>query len=132
VKHMTGNRALLKLDGKIIGLGVQSVNFQENYGRQRIDGIGDGRAQELPVGQVSYTVSLDHYFISSKRLEDMGILPDYEQLLTSGGIDIELQDKVSKNTVALFTGCVIDSKGTNVPKFTPSGSNVTFQCLRKL
>ena len=130
--HMTGNIALLKVKGQTIGVGVQSINVQESYGRQRIDGIGDGRAQELPPGQVSYSVTLDNYFISSNTLEALGILPDYEALLTDGGMDIELLDAVNMKTVKHFTGCVIDTHGVNTPKFSPSQSNATFQCLRKL
>jgi hypothetical protein len=132
-KHMSGNRALLKVDGKILGVAIQNADFQDTYGRQRVDGLGHPEARELPIGEISYRINLSRMFISNKRIQDLGLLPkDVETLLTQGGIDIELQDMVSKNTVEHYTGCVIDSNSRSYPKFQLSMNNVTFVALRKI
>lgn len=129
---MTGNRALFKIDGKIVGSGVQNVNFQNDHGLQAVSGLGSAMPQEHVVGQIDYTITLDSFFIHNKMLEDQGIVPDENEVLTAGTLDIELIDNVTGTVLKHYTGCTVASYSSSFAKHSIAGQNATFKALNRI
>ena len=128
---MTGNRVLLKIEGKTIGGGVQNVDFSDDLGLQDVDGTGSAETQELVIGKVSHTISLSHYFVYNKLLTDLGFIPGRDEYLTSGAMQIEVIDKVSGETIELYEGCKAASYSRTYGKHTLSTGSATFRALSK-
>jgi hypothetical protein len=129
---MTGNRVRLKYKGQYIGYGVQNVSFQDSYGLQRVDGVGSGKAQELVPGEINFTINLSSFYVPKQRLDDLGIVDTPETIMTSVGIDIEVQDNVTNQTMEHYIGCKCNTYNRNYPKFAISGQDATFIALDKL
>jgi hypothetical protein len=129
---MTGNRALFKVDGQIVGSGVQNVDFNDDHGLQDVDGIGSAFTQELVPGKASYSITLSQYFISGKNLIASGIVPDAKELLTSGLLEIELIDNVTGATLEHYTGARTATHSRQYGKHAISGENATFRAMNKL
>lgn len=129
---MTGNRALLKIGGQIVGMGVQSVDTQTDFGLQDVDGLGSPFTHEHVPGKVVYTINLSSYFISGKNLEVMGIVPDADTLLSAGTLEIEIIDNLTNQTQHLYEGCKAASHSHSYNKHVISGENATFRALRKI
>lgn len=129
---MTGNRALLKIKGEIVGSGVQSAQFQDDFSLQDVDGLGSPFTQELVPGKVTYTINLTSYFISNQKLTDLGMVPNGTDLLTSGDLDIEVIDNITQKTIEHYQGCKANNHSRNYDKHAISGQNATFRALRKI
>lgn len=129
---MTGNRALLKLKGSTIGAGiVQNVDISDDLGLQDIDGIGSAESVELVHGKVTHTISLSKFFVYNKKLKDLGYMPKSTEYLSSGDLDIEILDNVTRTTLEHYTGCKIASSNRTYGKHAPSTESATFRCLHK-
>jgi len=129
---MTGNRALLKIKGQTVGVGVvQSCNIADDFGLQRVSGLGFEEAVELVTGEVSHTVSLEKYFMYNKKLNDLGFAPKSNEYLTSGELEIEIIDRISQQTMELYTGCKAANHNRNYTKHTVTAESATFFALHK-
>lgn len=128
---MSGNRVLLKLAGKTIGGGVQNVNFSDDHGLQDVDGLGSPETQELVPGKLTHTISLSSFFIYNKKLTDLGFVPTSDEVLTAGGLEIEVIDNVSGETLELYTGAKVASYSRQYSKHALSGMDATFRALHK-
>jgi len=128
---ITGNRVLLRIAGKTVGAGVQNVDFQDDFGLQDVDGLGDPETQELVVGAVRHTINLSTYRVSSKDLVALGFVPASTDWLTSGALEIEVLDKITGATQELYTGCKCASHSRSYAKHTVSGESATFRALHK-
>jgi hypothetical protein len=126
---MTGNRVRIKYKGQYIGYGVQNVSFQRSYGLQRVDGLGGGKALELVPGEINYTCNLSSFYIPQQRLDDLKIVDSAEEIMTSTGIDIEIQDNVSGRTLDHYIGCKCNTYTTNYGKFAICGQDASFIAL---
>ena len=129
---MTGNRALFKVGGQIVGTGVQNVDFQTDHGLQDVDGIGSPFTQEHVPGKVVYTINMSTFFISGKDLVEKGVVPDAESILTNGTLDIEVIDAISGETLLHYSGCSAATHGMSISKHMISSENATFRALKKL
>jgi hypothetical protein len=129
---MTGNRALLKIKGVTVGSGVQSADFQDDFGLQDVDGLGSPETQELVVGKVSYSVSISSYFIYNKNLIALGFVPETNDILTSGELEIEIIDNVTGTTLEHYVGCKAASHSRNYGKHGIAGQNASFRALTKI
>lgn len=133
MNSMTGNRALLKIGGQIIGMGyVQNVNISDDYGIQDIDGLGSAESMELVPGKVSHTISMSQFFVYNKKLTDLGIAPTSKQYLTSGELDISIVDQVSLEPIETYSGCKMTSSSRSYGKHAPSTAEATFRALSKI
>lgn len=129
---MTGNRALLKINGTAIGAGIiQSANVSDDLGMQRISGLGNAEAVELVPGEVTHTITMNKFFVYNQKLVDLGYLPNSKTYLTSGEMDIEIIDNVSGQTLEHYTGCKIASSGRDYGKHAPTSEQATFFALHK-
>ena len=128
-EYMTGNRVLLKINGKVVGGGQQSLTADRDFGLQDVDGLGTPFPIEHAVGKITDTITLDSYFISEQDLIKSGYVPADDTVLTAGVIDIEVIDKISKTPVVTFVGCSAASHRYTFTKHMISGENATFRAL---
>lgn len=129
---MTGNRALVKLGGETIGAGlINNINVSDDFGLQDIDGLGEAESVELVVGKVSHTISMSKFFVSNKKLRELGYVPESKDYLTSGEIEIEVIDRLG-DTQELYSGCKAASTGRSYGKHAPSTEDITFRALHKI
>lgn len=128
---MTGNRVLLKLKGNVVGGGFQDVSMQDSAGLQDVDGLGELEVQELVPGKLVHTINLSSYFVSGKNLKQLGYVPSADTILTIPDFEVEIQDKLSGETVELYTGCRFDSHSRTYNKNAICGENATVRALHK-
>lgn len=130
---MTGNRALLKIKGTAVAAGiVQSANVSDDFGTQRISGLGTPEAVELVPGEVSHTITMNKFFVYNQKLKDLGYLPDSKEYLTSGELDIEIIDNITGATLEHYTGCKAANAGRDYSKHGPSTESITFMAIHKV
>ena len=130
---MTGNRALLKLNGQTVGAGLtQNLNIQDDLGLQDVDGIGVAESVELVVGAVRHTISMSKFFIFNQKLIDAGYMPTNTQYLTAGALEIEVLDNVTGQTLEHYTGVKMASCGRTYGKHVPCTEDATFRALTKI
>ena len=128
---LTGNRVLLRIAGKTVGAGVQNVDFQDDFGLQDVDGLGEAETQELVVGAVRHTINLSTYRVSSKSLVELGFIPTSTEWLTSGALEIEVIDSLTSVTQEHYTGCKAASHSRSYAKHVICGESATFRALHK-
>ena len=128
---MHGNRVLLKFGGKVVGDGVQSVDPADDFGLQDVDGLGNPEAVELVPGKVVHTITLSKFFVYNKRLIDTGFVPTSEQYLMPPEFEVEILDRVSGETVELYTQCKLASYARSYGKHVISVENATIRSLHK-
>lgn len=130
---MTGNRALLKIKGQTIGVGlVQNVSTSDDLGLQAVSGLGKAEAVELVTGMAQYRISMSQYFIYNKKLIDLGFQPKRTEYLTSGEMDIEILDTASGETLEHYSGCKLATSGRTYGKHSPTTQEATFMALTKI
>ena len=130
---MTGNRALMKIEGQLVGVGfVQNADFQDDMGVQKISGLGKATGIELVTGEVNYTVSMSKMFVFNKTLTDLGFVPEEKDYLSSPYLEIEVLDNVSGQTIKHYKGGKAASYGMTIGKHTPTTENVRLVMLNKL
>ncbi len=128
---MTGNRVLLKLKGKTIGGGTQNADFNDDFGLQDVDGLGDPEVQELVIGKVTHTISISRMFIHNKKLIDLGLVPTSDEYLNSGELEIEVLDKVTQAPVEVYEGCKIANWSRRYNKHVTSSESATFRARHR-
>ena len=129
---MTGNRVLLRIAGKTVGAGVQNVDFQDDFGLQDVDGLGNAETQELVPGAIRHTINLSTYRVSSESLVELGFIPTADTWLTSGALEIEVIDAITFVTQEHYVGCKCATHSRSYAKHTISGESATFRALNKL
>ena len=129
---LTGNRVLLRIAGRTVGAGVQNVDFQDDFGLQDVDGLGEPETQELVVGAIRHTINLSTYRVSSQSLVELGFVPNSTDWLTSGALEIEVIDSITFVTQEHYTGCKCASHSRTYAKHTICGESATFRALSKL
>ncbi len=127
---MTGNRALFKIAGQVIGV-AQNISFNDDAGLQDVDGLGNHESVEFVTGKVSYSISGDRYFVSNLMLNKVGLIPGSDQWLTAPELEVEIIDKVSGATLELYTGCKFASHSRTYGKHTISGESFSLRALHK-
>lgn len=128
---MTGNRVLLKLGGKTIGGGTQSVDFSDDFGLQDVDGLGSPETKELVPGKLMHSISLSRFFIYNKKLVDLGFAPNSDEVLTAGDLEVEVIDNVSGETLELYTGCKVASGTRSYSKHAITVESAQIRALHK-
>lgn len=126
-----GNRAVLKLDGEVIGI-VQNVDFNDSFGLQKLSGIGDREGQELVDGETDYSFNFTKSFVYGDRLVDKGFHPTSTNPLTGVEFEMEIYDKISGRTLEYYSGCKINTVGRSYGKHAIVMENASGMALSKL
>ena len=128
---LTGNRVLLRIEGKTVGDAVQNVDFQDDFGLQDVDGLGNAETQELVVGAIRHTINLSTYRVSGQSLIELGFVPTSDTWLTSGALEIEVTDDQGV-TQEHYIGCKAASHSRTYQKHVICGGSASFRALQKL
>jgi hypothetical protein len=129
----TGNRALLKIEGQLVGYGlVQNADIQEDYGTQKVSGLGKAEGVELVIGEVSYRVNISKMFLFNETLTDLGFIPEANDYLASPYLQLEILDNVSGATIRHLVGGKPANCNMTVNKHAPGIENASLLFLSKI
>jgi len=127
---MTGNRALFKMRGIVVGA-AQNVTCSDDFGLQDVDGLGNAESLELIPGKRTHTISGSKYFVSNKNLIQLGMIPKSDEWLTAPDFEVEIIDCISGATVELYTGCKFGSHSRQYGKHSVCGEDFQIRSLHK-
>jgi len=116
---MTGNRAILKIGGVAVAIGVvQNINVSDDFGLQRVSGLGHEEAIETVTGEVTHSISMSKCFVYNKKMTDLGYVPEQPDYLTRPEFEVEIMDKLGQKTLELYTGAKVATYSRSYGKHT--------------
>lgn len=127
---MTGNRALFKINGEVIGA-AQNVTVTDDFNLQEADGLGDVETQELLVGKLTHRIDGEKYFVNSDTLLKLGLVPQSDSWLTAPELTIELIDSVTGATIENYVGCKFNSHSRRYGKHQIVGESFSMLARHK-
>lgn len=105
VKARTGNRVVIKLDGKSIGA-ARSVQMQDDYGPEPVSGIGDIHVLEYAPTIARHTVSVEQMVLDRGTMRQAGVATENGDGALEGLIfDIEVFSKDDGTLLRKYAGC---------------------------
>ena len=128
MRYMSGNRALIRFQGNVIGVGATSSSHDDDFGVQEIRQLGSAKPAELQDGAHRFTVTLSAHFIPGKALSDMGFANE-DEFYEGNEVDIELVDRVTGQVLERYVKCRRTRKSRNYPANAPSTESITFMAL---
>jgi hypothetical protein len=129
VKTHTGNRVVVRFDGKIIGL-AQNVRGSDDYALDPASGIGDAHVQEYVPTIARHTVTVGFMALKQKGLAEQGIAPENADEALKGYVfDIELYDKDTNTMLKKYIDCSYNNGDLDVTKHAIIMRNATFMAL---
>lgn len=125
----TGNRIVVVLDGKQVGL-VQSVRMSDDYSPEPASGIGDIHVAEYVPTMARHTLSVSAMVLSLKSLRAQGIIGENgDDVLRGRVFDIEQYDKDTGALLRKYVGCSYASGDVDVSKHAIVMVSATFMAL---
>ncbi|HQS59637.1 MAG TPA: hypothetical protein PKZ37_14760 [Gallionellaceae bacterium] len=125
----TGNRFIVKFDGKTIGL-CQSVDMRDDYAPEPASGIGNIHAQEYVPTMARHNLSVEEMVLNTDSMLAAGIaFENGDDALNANVFDIISVDKDTGETLRKYIGCSYASGGVQVRKHAIVVSNATFNAL---
>ena len=118
----TGNRVILKIKGEAIGI-CQNVSFEDDFGLQSVDGLGDVEVVEHVVGALTHRINGEKYMVSADTLEKLNYVPNSDEWLTAPELSVEVVDTVSGTTIENYTGCKFNSHSRRYTKHQITGES---------
>lgn len=129
LKVRTGNRIVVQLDAKQIGL-CQSVRMNDDYSPEPASGIGDIHVQEYVPTMARHTVSVQAMVLNTGSLRAAGISMENGDAVLQGLVfDIVVQDKDSGDVLRKYIGCSFASGDVSVEKHAIVMNSGQFNCL---
>jgi len=125
----TGNRFIVKFDGKTIGL-CQSVDMRDDYAPEPASGIGNIHAQEYVPTMARHNLSVEEMVLNTQSMLAAGIaFENGDDALNANVFDIVVTDKDTGEELRKYTSCSYASGGIQVRKHAIVVSNATFNAL---
>lgn len=129
LKARTGNRVIVKFDGKQIGL-VQNVRMSDDYGPEPASGIGDIHVAEYVPTMARHSVSVSSMILFVGAMREAGITTvDGDEALEGKVFDIVVESKDDGTELRKYTGCSYASGDVEVSKHAILVSNAQFNAL---
>ena len=129
IQTRTGNRLVVLLDGKQVGM-LQSVNANDDYGLEPASGIGDIPVQEYVPTMARHSLSISSLVLFKNSLMSAGIVPENGDAVLQGLVfDIETYDKDDGSLLRKYTGVSYSSGGIDVSKHAIVVQNGQFMAL---
>src|SRR3990167_11367671 len=125
MRYMSGNRALIRFNGTIVGFGTTSASFDNDFGQQEIRALGSAKVQELQDGAHRFTVTLTSHYIPDKAIRDQ-IFHNEDEFAETNQVDIECMDRVTGKVLERYVKCRRSRSGSQISANTPSTESVTF------
>jgi len=128
IKVRTGNRTVVLLDGKQVGL-IQSVRSSDSYGLEAVGGLGDIHVQEHVPTTATHSLSIQQLVLYTGTLRQLGLsLENGDEALKGTVFDIVTMDK-NGETLRKYTGCSYDSGDLEVSAHRVISSSCQFKAL---
>lgn len=129
VKVRSGNRTVIMIDGKAVGL-IQSVRMSDDYSPEAASGIGDIHVQEYVPTMARHTLSISTMVLFQSNLRQLGIaVENGDDALRGYVFDIVTMDKESSEVLKVYRGCSYASGDVEVSKHTIVMSSGLFNAL---
>lgn len=129
LKARSGNRVIVKFDGKQIGL-VQSVRMSDDYGPEPASGIGDIHVAEYVPTMARHSISVSSMILFTGAMREAGInTVDGDEALEGRVFDIVVESKDDSTELRKYTGCSFASGDVEVQKHAIVVSNAQFNAL---
>lgn len=129
VKARSGNRVLIKIDGKQIGL-IQSVRMNDDYSPEPASGVGDIHVAEYVPTMARHTVNVSSMVLFSGAMRDAGVAMENGDAVLEGLVfDIVVEAKDDGALLRKYTGCSYASGDVEVQKHAIIVSNAVFNAL---
>ena len=129
LKVRSGNRTLVVLDGKAVGL-IQSVRASDDYGPEPASGIGDIHVQEYVPTMARHTLSISTMVLNQSNMRDAGIAVENGDGALRGLVfDIVTMDKDTGKVLRTYSGCSYASGDVDVSKHSIVMMNGQFNAL---
>lgn len=125
-KVLTGPRAVVSVDGKIVGI-FESCTYGANIGTEPAHILGKHGPDEITI--TSYeAVSIN---CSGFRVVDNGVhalpkFPKIQDLINLGPVTITVKDRQTRKMIMTATGCVPTSYNTGVNARATSRVSITY------
>lgn len=129
LKVRNGNRCLVQLDGKQIGM-IQSINASDDMGPEPASGIGDIHVQEYVPTMARHTLSVSAMALNRGSLREAGILIENgDDALMGRVMDFIVYDKDSGEILRKYMGCSYASGSINIQKHAIIVTDAQFNAL---
>lgn len=123
-----GNTLVIKYQGAVIGR-AQGLDARRSYGTEGVYEIGSIMPQEHIFNRYEGSFTLERYLMRKKDLNKMGLTDMGEGILNKDILDIEVQDKLTGETVRVYRGCSASDYTENIRVGAIAGENATFYYL---
>lgn len=129
LKTRSGNRIVVTLDGKQVGL-IQSVRMNDDYGPEPASGIGDIHVVEYVPTMARHNLSVSAMVLNVGSLREAGIAAENGDSMLQGLVfDIEVLSKDDGSLIRKYTGCSYASGDVEVSKHQIVMTNGSFNAL---
>lgn len=129
LKTRSGNRVVVLLDGKQVGL-VQNVRMSDDYSPEGASGIGDIHVVEYVPTMARHTVNVSVMVLNKGSLREQGIaVENGDDVLQGRVFDIVSMSKDDGTILRKYIGCSYASGDIEVRKHAIVTSNAVFQAL---
>ncbi len=120
-----GNTILIKYKGNAIGR-AQGLDARRSFGTEGVYEIGSIMPQEHVHNRYEGSFTLERYLVRKKDMVKLGIAALGEKILDIGELDFEVIDKITQQTVRVYSGCTCADHSENFRVGAISGENATF------
>lgn len=128
IKVRSGNRTVVLLDGKQVGL-IQSVRSSDSYGLEAVGGLGDIHVQEHVPTTAIHSLSIQQLVLYTGTLRQLGLsLENGDEALKGIVFDIVTMDK-NGEVLRKYTGCSYDSGDLEVSAHRVISASCQFKAL---
>lgn len=129
LKVRSGNRVVVKLDGKDVGL-IQSVRMSDDYSPEPASGIGDIHVAEYVPTMARHSLSISNMVLFVGAMRDAGLTAlDGDDVLQGKVFDIVVYSKDDGSELRKYMGCSYASGDVEVNKHAILMSNGMFNAL---
>jgi len=128
-RFMTGNRVIIMLDGKRVGVAIQSFSPSDDYGQQPVHQLGDAKAIEYVDGAHRYSITVTAVFIEDDSLANAIFAADSED---PPEVDFLCIDKRTGKATQQYIRCTRASKSRSYTANQLATENIAFNaCDRR-
>lgn len=129
LKARSGNRVIVKFDGKQIGL-IQNVRGSDDYSPEPASGIGDIHVAEYVPTMARHSISVSSMILFTGAMREAGITAlNGDDVLEGKVFDIVVQAKDDGSELRKYTGCSYASGDIEINKHAILVSNGQFNAL---
>lgn len=129
LKTRTGNRIVVLMDGKQIGL-IQSVRANDDYSPEPASGIGDIHVQEYVPTMARHSLSVSAMLLNRGAMMEAGITMENGDAVLQGLVfDFEVYSKDDGTLLRKYVGCSYASGDMEVSKHAIVMQSAQFNAL---